>query len=177
MGDDLSAGKTEEAGTTRRTFLQWLIGALVFINGLIVGVPFLRAVLTRANVKKSDWTEVARISSLPAGQPKDFKFLMPTEDAYLRGTALRSVWVIRRSPEDITVFSPVCTHLGCFYAWNGKTAHFECPCHASVFDIDGKVLGGPAPRPLDTLPFKVENGVLFVQWEQFKAGTREKISI
>jgi menaquinol-cytochrome c reductase iron-sulfur subunit len=46
-----------------------------------------------------------------------------------------------------------------------------------VFDINGKVLGGPAPRPLDTLPYKIENGRVFVQWEQFKVGTTEKIRI
>ena len=34
---------------------------------------------------------------------------------------------------------------------------------------------GPAPRPLDTLPEKVENGELWVEWERFKLGIHEKV--
>ncbi len=42
---------------------------------------------------------------------------------------------------------------------------------------DGKVLGGPSPRPLDTLPHKIQNGVLFVKWERFKIGVRQEIIV
>ena len=42
--------------------------------------------------------------------------------------------------------SSVCTHLGC----NVKhtTGGFECPCHGSRYDQNGRVISGPAPRPL-----------------------------
>lgn len=177
MGDDLNPQTIEQAESARRSFLKWLLGAIVFINGLVVGAPYLRVIFSRAKIKKSEWTEVAALSSLPIGRPKDLKFMVPTEDAYLRGTALRSVWAIRHSQQDITIFSPICPHLGCYYKWDEQTASFECPCHASVYDINGRVLGGPAPRPLDTLPYKIENGMVYVQWEQFKVGTPEKIRI
>ncbi len=39
----------------------------------------------------------------------------------------------------------------------------------------GKVIGGPAPRPLDTLPYKIENGELYVQWKLYKAGIPQKL--
>jgi hypothetical protein len=39
------------------------------------------------------------------------------------------------------------------------------------------VLGGPAPRRLDTLPVKIENGELYVEWKQFKSGTPDKIPV
>lgn len=177
MGDDLNPRTIEQAESARRSFLKWLLGAIVFINGLVVGVPYLRVIFSRVKIKKSEWTEVAALSSLPVGRPKDLKFMVPTEDAYLRGTALRSVWAIRHSQQDVTIFSPICPHLGCYYKWDEQTASFECPCHASVYDINGKVLGGPAPRPLDTLPYKIEKGMVYVQWEQFKVGTPEKIPI
>ena len=47
---------------------------------------------------------------------------------------------------------------------------FQAPCHASVFTIDGRVVSGPAPRPLDTLPAQVRQGILYVEWEQFEVG-------
>ena len=43
----------------------------------------------------------------------------------------------------------VCTHLGCLYEWKDQTVRFECPCHGSKFEKDGKFIEGPAPRSLD----------------------------
>ena len=42
----------------------------------------------------------------------------------------------------------VCTHLGCADSWTFSNNNFTCTCHNSIFDTAGKVLGGPAPAPL-----------------------------
>ncbi len=42
-----------------------------------------------------------------------------------------------------------CTHLGCAVPWVAERKQFECPCHASIFDITGDVIKSPAPRALD----------------------------
>ena len=55
-----------------------------------------------------------------------------------------------------------CTHLGCTVPWNTDSARFECPCHASSFDIMGAVLAPPAPRPLDFYRVRIENGIVKV---------------
>lgn len=55
-----------------------------------------------------------------------------------------------------------CTHLGCTVPWIPDRQRFQCPCHASAFDITGAVLGPPAPRPLDLHPVRVENGIVKV---------------
>jgi menaquinol-cytochrome c reductase iron-sulfur subunit len=166
----------ERIQTTRRGFLQLAIGTLGLVGGVALGIPLVGALIGPALRKaKAHWTKVTRVDSLTAGQPTDLTFPDQTEDAYIRETALRSVWAISHSSSDVTVFSPICPHLGCGYHWDAQTQHFECPCHGSVFDIDGKVLAGPAPRPLDTLPTKVENGELWVEWERFKLGITEKV--
>ena len=59
-----------------------------------------------------------------------------------------------------------CTHLGCTVPWNPETARFDCPCHASSFDISGEVLSPPAPRPLDLYTVRIENGVVKVDIER-----------
>jgi menaquinol-cytochrome c reductase iron-sulfur subunit len=84
------------------------------------------------------------------------------------------VWVTKHSGTEATVFSPICPHLGCGYNWNGDAQEFVCPCHGSKWDIGGRTLGGPTPRGLDTLPYKVEGGELYVEWQQFKAGIANK---
>lgn len=41
-----------------------------------------------------------------------------------------------------------CTHLGCTFPWNPNDNQFQCPCHGSRYDPDGRVVRGPAPLPL-----------------------------
>ncbi|MEJ2721287.1 MAG: Rieske 2Fe-2S domain-containing protein [bacterium] len=55
-----------------------------------------------------------------------------------------------------------CTHLGCTVPWDSESKLFVCPCHASSFDITGKVLSPPAPRPLDLYPVRIENAIVKV---------------
>jgi menaquinol-cytochrome c reductase iron-sulfur subunit len=178
MQENPVSGESGQAETPRRSFLKWLIGVIAFINAILVGVPFIGSLVGSARKnKETDWFKVADIGSLPVDSPVGLRFKAPVEEAYFHDRVLHSVWVVKRSPSEVEVFSPICTHLGCYYQWNRKTGHFECPCHGSVFGPDGKVLAGPAPRPLDTLPVKIENGALFVKWERFKVGTPEKIQV
>jgi Rieske Fe-S protein len=39
------------------------------------------------------------------------------------------------------------------------------------------VISGPAPRPLDTLSHKIENGKLYVEWERFRVGVSGKVRV
>lgn len=55
-----------------------------------------------------------------------------------------------------------CTHLGCTVPWREDERQFHCPCHSSLFDRRGVVLGGPAPRPLDLFPVTLREGKLVV---------------
>jgi len=56
--------------------------------------------------------------------------------------------------------SPACTHLGCMVLWDEKQNRFACPCHGSSFGLTGEPLTGPAARPLDYYPTRIENGVV-----------------
>jgi nitrite reductase/ring-hydroxylating ferredoxin subunit len=42
-----------------------------------------------------------------------------------------------------------CTHMGCLVRWNGTEQSWDCPCHGSRFDPEGRVLEGPARTPLE----------------------------
>ncbi|MFL6242880.1 MAG: FAD-dependent oxidoreductase [Acidimicrobiia bacterium] len=56
-----------------------------------------------------------------------------------------------RDPEgSIHAVSPTCTHLGCEVTFNTAERTWDCPCHGSRFDIDGRVLEGPAVNNLES---------------------------
>lgn len=176
--DESSPIEPAEQETARRRFLKLAVGALAAVNGLVLGIPVVAALFGPAlKRKKADWFAVAEVGPLPQNQPVELKFEAEVEDAFHHSRALHSVWVIKHSAGSATVFSPICTHLDCRFIWNASTEHFECPCHASMFALDGKVLYGPAPRPLDSLPHKIEDGVLYVKYERYRVGIPEKISL
>lgn len=47
--------------------------------------------------------------------------------------------------------SPVCTHMGCYVRWNDAERTWDCPCHGSRFEVDGRMIHGPATRDLDKI--------------------------
>jgi Rieske Fe-S protein len=55
---------------------------------------------------------------------------------------------VRRGTGELVAFDPRCTHAQCAYDWTDQ-ATFACLCHKSLFRIDGSVISGPPPRPLD----------------------------
>jgi cytochrome b6-f complex iron-sulfur subunit len=62
----------------------------------------------------------------------------------------------------LLALSRICTHLGCSVPWDEEKKQFICPCHGSTFNLTGEVLTAPAPRPLDTYPVRIENGIVKV---------------
>jgi cytochrome b6-f complex iron-sulfur subunit len=79
---------------------------------------------------------------------------------------------LMRLPEGLMAYYKRCTHLGCTYRWFPQdsqefagqvyTGIFKCPCHGSVFNRHGEVIGGPAPRPLDIMAVEVSGNSVIV---------------
>ena len=163
---------------SRRGFLETVIAALSGIIGLSLFIPLAGyTVLPALQRKKENWVDLGPASNLQSDQPQQLDILVTKTDGWYKTTADQWVWAVRHPDGAVTVYSPRCPHLGCAYHWDAETQKFECPCHGSVFSMDGEVLAGPSPRPLDTLPVKIEDGRLLVVYEQFRAGTKQKTEI
>ncbi|MGH3509716.1 MAG: cytochrome bc1 complex Rieske iron-sulfur subunit [Nocardioidaceae bacterium] len=132
--------------------------------------------VTGTPVKPSDM----EIGQLVNAQPIVFFQDKPDGEPKFEGTALQqakakaSAILVRMQPEDIhpskgranwgingiLCFSKICTHVGCpISLWEQQTHHLLCPCHQSTFDLanNGKVVFGPAARPLPQLPIMVDS--------------------
>lgn len=149
--DDLSE-PTSDAELKRRTFLAVLgTGALTTatIGTLVTAVRYLApGVLYEASAK----FKAGLLDSFPVGSVVSF----PQKKCYVVRTA-----------EGIYALSSVCTHLGCMTHWEPDHGRVFCPCHGSQFDPSGKVVGGPAPKPLPRLAVVVEKGLVVVDTKTF----------
>lgn len=163
---------------SRRTFFQWFITGAAALIGLSLAVPLLGYVVSPALKRRTKpWVAVGAPEELTPGEPKQLEYVATVQDGYLERKTHKAVWAVKQADGEITVFSPMCTHLGCGYHWDPSERKFKCPCHGSVYDVDGRVLGGPAPRRLDVLPSKLEDGRLLVLYKEFKSGTPRQIEL
>jgi Rieske Fe-S protein len=88
-----------------------------------------------------------RLSTL---RPPPAETLAPGE-AGLRLVDGHKVAAYRDETGQLHAVNARCTHMGCLVSWNTAERSWDCPCHGSRFDTDGRVIQGPAFRPLDPL--------------------------
>jgi len=173
-----SAGASTGPGGGRRRFFQLVIKASAGLIGFSLAVPLVGYLISPAFKRRAQpWVDVASAGELPTGVPKQLEYVATVQDGYLETKTQKAVWAVKQTSGEVTVFSPMCTHLGFGYHWDAGGQQFKCPCHDTVFDISGRVVGGPAPRPLDALPSKVDNGRLLVVFKEFKSGVSKQLEL
>jgi len=154
---------TEDIGTTRRRFY---IGAVYALWGVITGTLGVSALvylfLPPSMRRGEEWVDAGNVTKLAPSAPVQLFFRRTRVDGWRVLSEQGSAWVVKSQQGAVTAFGPQCTHLGCAYHWDSGNHEFICPCHSSVFSIDGDVQSGPAPRPLDRYEAKVENGKLLL---------------
>ena len=70
--------------------------------------------------------------------------------------------ILNTRDKGFLAFSKVCTHLGCLVKYHPDKQVFICPCHAGIFDLEGNVVSGPPPKPLQKFAVKVEGDNLMI---------------
>lgn len=164
----------------RRAFLRWATAVGGFFSALLAGVPAARAFLSPAFRSKQPekWVRLGEAEQFDPGVPIKVDFVDTANDAWVEMRRLRSVWIYTPDGEQFKVYNGRCTHLGCNYSLDNEKKIFRCPCHAGFFDVrTGAVLGGPPPRSLDTLQVKIESGVLYANYEDFRLGVPAKTAV
>lgn len=138
--------------TTRRSLLGkiWVgLGGLALLEGIWIVTDFLKP-------RKRQGTDEAAETLIVAGPIENF------DPGSVTAFQQRKFYLARLEDGGFLALYRECTHLGCTVPWIGAEERFVCPCHASVFDIKGRVLSPPAPRPLDLFAVRIENGIVKV---------------
>lgn len=88
-------------------------------------------------------------STFNAGKPEEYIAPGEGERAVVdeRWKKNQRVWIIRNS-DGLYGLIAVCTHLGCTPNWFPGEGLFKCPCHGSIYNLEGEVIAGPAPEPM-----------------------------
>jgi Rieske Fe-S protein len=122
----------------RRDFLDWLLGSwLVGVFGSVL-YPITRYLVP------PDVAEAAP-PSVVAGKAAD---LAPNTGKIVPfGTT--PVVLVRTTSGEFRAFSATCTHLSCTVQYRPDLEHIWCACHNGHYDLTGRNIDGPPPRPLD----------------------------
>lgn len=140
---------TEAPKMSRRGFLDWMIAACSAVTATALALPALMYLWPAAKGGKTEDVEVKGGADM---KPGDHAIVQ------VRGKAV----IVRRDSSGLVAYSAVCTHLGCLVKWESAKREFLCPCHAAIFDAEGRVVSGPAPAPLPPYKVKEVGGKVYV---------------
>lgn len=177
-------------------FLTGLIGFVVGIVPAIAGTLFFMDPLVR-NKKSgdqgaSDPDGVQKdeegyinlkitVASLPEnGSPQSVKIYDDKVDAWnkFKNVEVGTVWLRHdKETDSVLAFNTICPHLGCAIDYRQANNDFYCPCHTSTFDIGGGRLNKIPPRDMDPLKVKIKDDQIWLKYENFRAGTEERIPV
>lgn len=143
---------SDAGAVTRRAFCLNVVLAPVaaFLGGALAGcatVPMYRAEAAGGRV----FVPRERIDAVGAGEgPGGGEARAFLVDA---PGLLAPIVLVTRADDRVVALSSVCTHQGCHVKPSGR--FLLCPCHGSTYDLDGRVVRGPADKPLATYPVEV----------------------
>jgi menaquinol-cytochrome c reductase iron-sulfur subunit len=153
---------TNDSGDRRAFFLTMMYGLWAAI-GTALSIPAAIYLLLPPKLRReAEWTEAGDVAKMVPDSPVEMVFRRNRTDGWRILSEKSTAWAVKLDNGEVIAFAPQCTHLGCAYHWDAPKKQFLCPCHTSVFSIDGKVVSGPAPRPLDRYDAKVQNNKLLL---------------
>ncbi|MFN2613121.1 MAG: ubiquinol-cytochrome c reductase iron-sulfur subunit [Solirubrobacterales bacterium] len=155
-------GYFEGESMTRRTAFTVAGQAIGGVAAAAIVLPALGfAMAPMFETPKEHWQPIGPPANFP---PTTYKPAVITAVEGIGEAGKTTVYVRRGSPEldeDANAFvamSTRCAHLGCPVRFVEAAGNFICPCHGGVYDFQGKVIGGPPPRPLDRFQTRVTGG-------------------
>ncbi|HEX9780535.1 MAG TPA: Rieske (2Fe-2S) protein [bacterium] len=138
-------------GFSRRAFLGGLLkgGVLALIGSTLY--PIVRYLYPPMGREASVSNVVAgRVGELAANQAKIFRF------------GSQPALLVHTPHGDLKAFSAVCTHLNCTVQYDDHASVIWCACHNGKFDLNGQVISGPPPRPLEAFQVNIRGDDIVV---------------
>jgi cytochrome b6-f complex iron-sulfur subunit len=122
----------------RRRLMQVLLGGGLLASAVAFLYPVLRYLVPPAATDLGgDSVVAAKVGDLKANSGKIFRF------------GSRPGLLVRTADGEYRAMSAVCTHLNCTVQYRSDVREVWCACHNGFYDLNGRNVAGPPPRPLD----------------------------
>ena len=139
------------ANFSRKDFLIWTKNIFSVIGLGAVAAPIV------AYFYPSELEEMPT-EPVPVGKLEDLPVGKSTTIQFGRYPAL-----VIHTENGLKAYSAVCTHFACITKWEEELGQIVCPCHDGYFDpMDGSVIAGPPPTPLEPLEVSVTDDTIFI---------------
>lgn len=145
------AGSTTGRQPTRRTFVNLLLGGgvIAFVGAALY--PLLRYLFPpRLAEAVQNQVVAAKVGELRPNSARIFRF------------GARPGILLMTPEGEYRAFSAVCTHLSCTVQYRPDLKHIWCACHNGHYDLSGRNIAGPPPRPLEAYRVDVRGDEIVV---------------
>lgn len=139
----------------RRSFLNYLLGGGFAALLASIFYPVMKFMTPPA-------VGEALPSAVSAGQVGELK---PNSGKIFRFGSKPGI-LIHTPAGELRAFSAVCTHLACTVQYRADLQHIWCACHNGHFDLSGRNIGGPPPRPLEEYAVHIRGDEIFVSRDE-----------
>jgi len=137
--------------TTRRGFLDYVLGTSLGAVLVSVCYPVLSFLIPPRVAESADVSVVAgKVTDLAPNSGKIFKF------------GSRAALLVRTPGGEIRAFTARCTHLDCTVQYRSDLQGIWCACHNGHYDLQGRNVSGPPPRPLEQLKVNIRGDEVVV---------------
>lgn len=136
---------------TKRDFLKYVLGGsfVAWIGTLLYPLV--------AYLKPPKQAEV-EVTSVKVGKLQDIE----TDSGQIVKFGNKPVILVRAANGDLSAFGATCTHLDCTVQFRKDMGVIWCACHNGKYDLTGRNIAGPPPRPLDPLRVVVQGDEVFI---------------
>jgi len=135
----------------RRKFTDWLLRIASIPVAASILYPIIRYFKPPEVAEGSATTvEAATVDELAVDEYKIFRF------------GARPGILIRISEDEYRAFAATCTHLDCIVQYRDDKRMIWCACHNGLFDLSGRNVSGPPPRPLEEYQINVVGETIYV---------------
>lgn len=135
----------------RRNLIRWLLGGGFATSFASFLYPVARYVMPPP-------VSEAPVNEVPAGKITDLK----PNSARIVKFGSKPVLLIRSGETEWRAYSATCTHLNCTVQYQEEGRQIWCACHNGFYDLNGAVVSGPPPKPLEELTVHVRGGDLVI---------------
>ncbi len=136
--------KKEKIIIARRKFINWLLGVTGTATVGSIVYPIFKYIIPPEAAESTATSRVAcSVNEIPENGYKIFGF------------GSKPVIIIRLKGEEFIAFSAECTHLDCIVQYRSDYRMIWCACHNGFFDLNGRNVSGPPPKPLQVYKVNV----------------------